>query len=371
MSLYNEVIYQFYNSNVAISGSLVSSKYSGKIAYGRVPKSTYEIAVDKLVIDNALESEECKMMGLKKYEDFLNRELKLENVGTFVLVGITDNESPSIYMDESIFMSAIYQSANSFPTNDYLLLDYNLQNITLKEGRLPINDYEIIVNIANKYTMPLEQKTDYKIGEEKLKVVGYYDADYKENIFLVNTNTLKYKNILNTQSMLIYSDNIDKSVKYLNEKGYNAIDTYTTSREKYEKNRKEEVTGSLIVAGILLLISFIEIFLMIRASFLSRVKETGIYRAIGVKKKDIYKMFLGETIAITTLASMPGFILMSLLLKEITKIKYIESSYAFNANVILISLIIIYGFNIIVSMIPIYNTIRKTPAQILSRNDID
>ena len=110
---------------------------------------------------------------------------------------------------------------------------------------------------------------------------------------------------------------------------------------------------------------------MIRASFLSRVKETGIYRAIGVKKKDIYKMFLGETIAITTLASMPGFILMSLLLREITKIKYIESSYAFNVNVILISLIIIYGFNIIVSMIPIYNTIRKTPAQILSRNDID
>ena len=39
---------------------------------------------------------------------------------------------------------------------------------------------------------------------------------------------------------------------------------------------------------------------MIRSSFLSRIKEIGIYRAIGVKRVDIYKMFYGEIFAITT-----------------------------------------------------------------------
>ena len=61
----------------------------------------------------------------------------------------------------------------------------------------------------------------------------------------------------------------------------------------------------------ILAISFIEIFLIIRASFLSRVKEVGVYRAIGVKKNDIYKMFIGEILAITTMASLPGFALMA------------------------------------------------------------
>ena len=38
-------------------------------------------------------------------------------------------------------------------------------------------------------------------------------------------------------------------------------------------------------------ISLIEIFLMLRSSFLSRIKEIGVLRAIGVKKSDMrYKM---------------------------------------------------------------------------------
>ena len=55
-----------------------------------------------------------------------------------------------------------------------------------------------------------------------------------------------------------------------------------------------------MICLIIMAISLIEILLMTRSSFLSRIKEIGIYRAIGVKKTDIYKMFLGEIIAITT-----------------------------------------------------------------------
>ena len=41
----------------------------------------------------------------------------------------------------------------------------------------------------------------------------------------------------------------------------------------------------------ILFISFVEIYLMIRSSYLSRIKEIGIYRAIGTKKSDIYKKY--------------------------------------------------------------------------------
>ena len=109
---------------------------------------------------------------------------------------------------------------------------------------------------------------------------------------------------------------------------------------------------------------------MVRSSFLSRIKEVGIYRAIGVKKKDIYKMFTGEIITITTLASIPGIALMSYILKELSFIESINDMFQVDKKVIIITIVGIYAFNLFVGLLPVYRTIRKTPAQILSRTDI-
>ena len=109
---------------------------------------------------------------------------------------------------------------------------------------------------------------------------------------------------------------------------------------------------------------------MIRSSFLSRIKEVGIYRAIGMKKKDIYKMFVGEIIAITSIASVLGVALMSYILYELSFIGDISDKFMVNAKTVLITLAFVYLFNLIVGLLPVKLTLRKTPAQILSRTDI-
>ena len=110
---------------------------------------------------------------------------------------------------------------------------------------------------------------------------------------------------------------------------------------------------------------------MIRSSFLSRIKEIGIFRAIGVKKKDIYRMFLGEIIAITTIASLLGIALMTYILSQISKISYIDRIFIVNLKTIGISVTIVYLFNIIVGLLPIFKILRKEPAKILARHDVD
>ena len=121
----------------------------------------------------------------------------------------------------------------------------------------------------------------------------------------------------------------------------------------------------------MLVISLIEIILMMRSSFLSRIKEVGIYRAIGVKKSDIYKMFIGESFAISTIASVPGVLFMSYCLHVLSDISYVSNNYSMNIYVMMLCLLIVYLFNILVGLIPVFNTMRKTPAQILSRHDLD
>ena len=132
----------------------------------------------------------------------------------------------------------------------------------------------------------------------------------------------------------------------------------------------ESLKSSLILGIIILSISLLEIYLMIRSSFLSRIKEVGIYRAIGVKKSDIYRMFTGEIIAITTIGSLLGIIFMSYILKELSTINYIRDRYVVSLKTFIITIAFVYVFNLIVGLLPVYRTLRKSPARILSRSDI-
>ena len=125
-------------------------------------------------------------------------------------------------------------------------------------------------------------------------------------------------------------------------------------------------TGLVVLA-----ISLIEILLMTRSSFLSRIKEIGIYRAIGVKKTDIYKMFLGEIFAITTVSSLAGIAVMSYILYHLCQIEFLTASFALNPLVVGGAIVIVYAFNAAVGLIPVFNTMRKTPAAILARYDVD
>ena len=151
----------------------------------------------------------------------------------------------------------------------------------------------------------------------------------------------------------------------------NIEDIYETDKDEYVRSIQESIKSSIIVAVVILAISLVEIFLMIRSSFLSRVKEVGILRAIGVKKRDIYKMFLGEIIAITTLTAIPGLFLMSYIIQGLRLVPYYADQFMFNSTVVLISAAILVVFNIVIGLLPVHNVIRKTPARILSGNNVD
>ena len=135
--------------------------------------------------------------------------------------------------------------------------------------------------------------------------------------------------------------------------------------------KRESMTTSIIIASIVLLISLVEIYLIIRASFLSRIKEVGILRAIGVKRIDIYKMFLGEIIDITLMMSVPGFIFMNYILKSLIDSNVLTLNFNINSFTMIASLILIVLFNTLFGLLPVFGVIRKTPRSILSRIDVD
>ena len=94
---------------------------------------------------------------------------------------------------------------------------------------------------------------------------------------------------------------------------------------------------------------------------MSRIKEVGILRAIGIKKIDIYKMFMGEILVITTVASVPGLIIMNSFLKQISSVSLISKQFIINKEIFIISVIVVYVLNLVVGLLPLFNVMRNTP----------
>lgn len=377
--------YQTSKYTYNLKGSLSSLEMINKdnLILGKMPENEYEIVVDKLTINNLLNdnNQEIAMTGIVNVESFLNRKVTINNMKSFTIVGITDLHSPSIYLNRNLFVNVLANSSNknSYDSweiddrNTTLYLDYQLidDQIELKKGRLPSNDYEVLVNISHEYEMPLNKEITLKINDTKLTVVGYYYSKTGMDSYLVNNNMIKYNYITSASSIMVYSNNKDKTIDELRKLKLNIKDTYQDSKNTYLRNRKEATRNNIIISAIILGISLIEIFLMIRSSFLSRIKEIGILRAIGVKRIDIYKMFMGEIIAITTLTSVPGILFMTYILKVLSTIPMFNNYCVVNLGVVLFSIILVYAFNILVGLLPVFNTVRKTPAAILSRHDLD
>ena len=206
-------------------------------------------------------------------------------------------------------------------------------------------------------------------GTEELKEVKPVEKPKEQEIMTIRIDKIGVENKIYSKKSK--SNDIDKTISEFKDNKKNIVRTYDKSLENYKEERKDSVKSALISSGIILGISLIEIFLMIRSSFLSRVKEVGIYRAIGVKKIDIYKMFFGEIFAITTMASIPGILFMAYILNVLSGIKYLSNLYVINIFGIVITIIFIYLFNLLIGLLPVFNTIRKTPASILSRHDLD
>ena len=187
----------------------------------------------------------------------------------------------------------------------------------------------------------------------------------------MNNNTVKYNLIKSKSNITICPLDKDTAISQLQAESVNVRDTYAESEKKYKEMMWRSIFSTLVMAGVILLISFIEIFLIMRASFLSRVKEIGVYRAIGVKKSDIYRMFTGEIIAIITIASLPGFAFMSYILYKLANMEYFSDMFLVTPAILGLCLAVIYGFNLVFGLLPVFRTIRKTPAAILSRTDVN
>ena len=413
MTLPFDQYWQTSYSSARFSGSLssVDQLSDGDLICGRLPENQWELVADRLILDRLKEGfSDISMAGYNTPEELLGRHLVLKNLPEFTIVGFTDKESPCIYASPVLFINMLANNSGDmdfyydggFQTDTYVqdsgfaedmyygeegnggdtvdtavsnLVDYELvkEEIKLtKDSAYPENDYEVLLSDSYSKTVKINKEIKTKVNGQKLKVVGFYTSDTVGDKFLVNNNMVKYNLILSNANVTV-KPAYDKAetVAALEAYGVKVIDLYDQQRSEYRKSQLEIMKTFLLVGGIIIIISLIEIFLIMRASFLSRIKEVGTLRAIGVKKSDIYRMFAGEIIAITICASIPGWIMMGYLVYKLQGISYLENMFVCTPQTMIASLVLIFAFNLLFGLMPVFRTLIKRPAAILARTDVN
>lgn len=379
--------------NVSITCSDVLRRWD--IIIGDLPRRKKDIVIDKMVVDSFLDSGQGKIVGLDSADKMIGRKIVVSRAGEYNIVGISDTEDPSLYAKKSEIIGilsyaglqiendginaeyggideTIYDDTEDYSLSNVIDLKFTKSKIKLIEGVLPHNKYDVIASISDKDYYKLGEKiSENKILNHSLKVVGFYSSAEEDYSLYTTTETATLAYIADQNSFSAYCDNPKQTKTTLEELGVASKVAAEAELDKYISDRKDYSRTSLIAGLIIFIISFLEMFFILRSSMLSRIYEIGTLRAIGVKKKDIYKMFIGEIVLITFLTAIPGIAISYYLLYQSIK------AFEFLNTIILIKPLLAIGtfaiillFNVIAGLLPVAILLRKKPAQILSREDV-
>jgi ABC-type lipoprotein export system ATPase subunit len=387
-TVYKQNFYQTEFSNTSWDWIVKSSWVkSPKMLIGHMPTTTKEIVISKSVAEKLLGWYDTTM-GVSEPEDFIGFDfIPHESEVQFEIVGIMDTEEQMAVVEDAAY--ALFMNLKFM----YSSYQGYLSDIELISGRAPATNDEVVVredivlNIGQSITLSISGGTDTRSYE----IVGKYE--YKENmdlsdevyVLLLDSEFTALMNVDRDEDDLdifpvyryddfayyFHADDKASAIQDLESMGYEAIDNYQENLDEYLEQRAIQISGQLaslfvILGGIILYIYFVT-----RTSMIGRIKEIGIYRAIGATKRDVYKIFLSEILIYTTLASVTGYVFFAYLFRSIeNQVEDFFSFFYLPWWLFGIGLLAIYFINIIFGILPVFNLLRKSPAKILSKYDI-
>ena len=137
-----------------------------------------------------------------------------------------------------------------------------------------------------------------------------------------------------------------------------------------QENRIAIITGLITLAVILAIMSVCMYFIM-RSSLMNRIKEIGIYRAIGVSKRNMIFKFFIEAVVLTTLTVFVGYLAVSAFLFICLGASPLVSAILYYPLWLAIAvLVILYALSLFCGTLPIMSLLRKTPSEIIAKYDI-
>jgi putative ABC transport system permease protein len=361
--------------------------HQNELVYGRLPENQYELAIDYSLIreDYTNSNSMLKSVGVWNYKQIIGREIVNIYMPNkpFVITGIVDTGAKRFYAAKEAM--AFLASNNGVPylPSEMFIGDENL----VLNGKMPspfdpiVNEHEVIVPAHYINIYPALETFDFSNGRYQFDynifatgIYEYTDDNNFDHLMLTHHADVAYRIFqysINQRTTYIYSNNPQRVMLTL-EDSYRNVQVDSPYMEAM-KEGKVFLMGlqSFVALGVLLIVLSVAcIYFMLKSSMTANIYEISIYRALGVKKRDISKRFIAETLVTLTFSSTICYAVGTYVLAKIDLAVLLQANYFLVTPLSIVSgLLIIYMIGL-VGVIPIYRLLRKSPAQILSYYDI-
>ena len=147
-----------------------------------------------------------------------------------------------------------------------------------------------------------------------------------------------------------------------------------TPDDLYRDRISDSLAGmisSFISMGVIVVILCICMYFIMRSSLMKGIREVGIYRAIGVTRKNLVYRFFIESAVLTALTTLVGFLLSSAVMRLwLHATPLMEQIFYYPLWLAGILLVLIIGVCLLCGILPALTLLRKSPSEILSKYDI-
>ena len=140
--------------------------------------------------------------------------------------------------------------------------------------------------------------------------------------------------------------------------------------ESLFKEIRTTVLAAVITVGVVLILMCLCVFFIMRSSFMSRVREVGILRAIGVTKKNLVFRFAVETGVLISLTLALWYILSGWFIGSLADAPLFSELFYFPLWMAVGLFAVICAAALFFGVLPAILLLRKTPSEILSKYDI-
>ena len=356
------------------------------------------------------------VVNYKGYVEWINANGGKLSRGEYFASVLPEGEDLENYTIEHYFEydAYYYDRIDEFIREYYLFDAYNMQLwLYVTKGVSEVRDLYISTDLlgAENYRSLYGRyptKAEYDSMDESLFEVDFTEINRYHNLYESEFNSIHHSSIYNHTCLvsdadyvkisrsvgntdqifdngndyfvytMVHSSDPDLTERFLNEKFgnrdieyYDSVITPDGIMATVISYEEEGVIGSLIALAVTLAVMSLCMYFIMRSSIMSRIREIGIFRAIGVSKSNLVLRFGAEAslLALTTVvvgyALSSGFIgLLEYVSPNASQLFYYPLWYS------LIVLIILCGLTVICGIIPVLNLLRKTPSEILAKYDV-
>jgi putative ABC transport system permease protein len=342
-----------------------------QLVLGRMPSNRYEILISEALADILVETKTGQDAGIWSYQDIFYERFQFGGV-RFKIVGVVESEVKLSYMreDTALFIYNISTSGynGSVP---YHFVDQSF----LTHGVMPTQDGEVVVSRQTYIQLfgAVPSGTFPKAWNAfNFQITGVYDMPTPIANVLMSVNDNKKMTIAASPNLNIFVTNSKDFAETLDDlTNVEAFDVYQQAYDAITRDQTVVLLSTLTASGILLGLATLGFYFVIRSSLFQRIYEVSVYRALGVRKVDVFRSFIVEIFVLTTMTTLVGFILANIALGRLQEGLLGQLNYFYvNPLTFVVGLILLYLINLGAGLFPVAMLLKKTPAQILSQYDI-